>query len=68
MSLFRLALKNISGHGFRSGVVILCALLVAAFALFTTLLMRGAETSLRLALDRLGADIVVVPSGAETKI
>ena len=64
MSLFQLALKNISGNAFRSGVVALCALLVAAFALFTTLLMRGAENSLRLAIDRLGADIVVVPEGS----
>ena len=53
---------------FRSGVVALCAMLVAVFALFTTLLMRGAETSLRLAIDRLGADIVVVPEGAEAKV
>jgi putative ABC transport system permease protein len=68
MNLFQLALKNISGNSFRSGVVSICALLVAAFALTTTLLMRGAETSLRLALDRLGADIVVVPAGSEAKI
>jgi putative ABC transport system permease protein len=68
MSLFQLALKNISGNSFRSGVVSLCALLVAAFALTTTLLMRGAENSLRLAIDRLGADIIVVPSGNQAKI
>ncbi len=68
MNLFQLALKNISGNAFRSWVVAICALLVAAFALFTTLLMRGAETSLRLALDRLGADVVVVPVGAEAKM
>ncbi|OGO66325.1 MAG: hypothetical protein A2030_08885 [Chloroflexi bacterium RBG_19FT_COMBO_50_10] len=68
MNLFQLALKNISGNSFRSGVVSLCALLVAAFALTTTLLMRGAENSLRLAIDRLGADIIVVPAGSEAKI
>jgi len=68
MSIFQLALKNISGNAFRNGVVFLCALLVSAFALFTTLVMRGAETSLRLAIDRLGADIVVVPEGSEAKI
>ncbi len=68
MSLFQLALKNLSGNSFRSGVVALCALLVAAFALTTTLVMRGAESSLRLAIDRLGADIVVVPAGSEAKI
>jgi putative ABC transport system permease protein len=68
MSLFQLALKSISGNAFRNGVVSLCALLISAFALFSTLVMRGAETSLRLAIDRLGADIVVVPQGSEAKI
>jgi putative ABC transport system permease protein len=68
MSAFQLALKNISGNAFRNGVVSLCALLLAAFALFTTLVMRGAEASLRLTIDRLGADIVVVPEGSEAKI
>ncbi|MBI5304761.1 MAG: FtsX-like permease family protein [Chloroflexi bacterium] len=68
MSLFQLAWKNISGNAFRSWVVGICALLVAAFALFTTLVLRGAETSLQLASDRLGADIVVVPLGAEAKM
>lgn len=68
MSLLQLAFKNISGNSFRTGVVAACALLVASFALFTTILMRGAETSLRLAINRLGADIVVVPQGSEAKV
>ena len=68
MSAFQLALKNISGNAFRNGVVSLCALLLAAFALFITLVIRGAESSLRLTIDRLGADIVVVPEGSEAKI
>jgi putative ABC transport system permease protein len=68
MSRLSLALKNLSGSAFRSGVVSACALLVSAFALFTTLVMRGAETSLHLAIDRLGADIIVVPQGAEDRV
>lgn len=68
MTLLQLAWKNISGNGLRSWVVALCALLVAAFALFATLLLRGAATSLELAADRLGADIVVVPEGAQSDI
>jgi len=68
MSLLRLAWKNIAGNGLRSWVVALCALVVAAFALFATLLLRGAATSLELATDRLGADIVVVPEGAQTEM
>ncbi len=65
MNATRLALASIGGHAFRSAAVVLCALLVAGFALFTTLLMRGAGESLQLAIDRLGADIIVVPAGAE---
>jgi putative ABC transport system permease protein len=68
MTLLQLAWKNISGNRLRSWIVALCALLVAAFALFATLFLRGAATSLELAADRLGADIVVVPQGAETEM
>ena len=68
MSMLQLAWKNISGNSLRSWVVVLCALVVAAFALFATLLFRGAATSLELAADRLGADIVVVPQGAQTEM
>lgn len=68
MSLVRLALRNIRGSGFRSWVVALCALVVASLYLSTALIVRGAEDSLRLALARLGADIVVVPQGAEMRV
>jgi putative ABC transport system permease protein len=68
MNLGSLAWKNIHGSAFRSGVVSLCALLVAGFALSATVIIRGAEESLHLAIERLGADIVVVPEGAETKV
>ena len=67
MNLYRLALRNITGSAFRSCLVALCALLVAGFTLSTTLLVCGAETSMRLAMGRLGADIVVVPMGSEAK-
>ena len=68
MNVTQLARKNIAGSAFRSWVVALCALLVAGFALGTTLILRGAESSLRLAIERLGADIVVVPQGTETRV
>lgn len=61
-------LRNIQGSSFRSWVVALCALMVAGLALITTLIIRGAENSLRLAIERLGADIVVVPQGSEIKM
>ncbi len=68
MTLFHLALKDISRNAFRSWAVFLSALLVAGLALGTLLITQGAQQSLELALDRLGADIIVVPKGAETKV
>ncbi len=66
--LYRLATKNIAGSSFRSAVVLLCALVVTGLAVSTLLIVRGAQQSLQLAMDRLGADIIVVPEGAETKV
>jgi putative ABC transport system permease protein len=68
MNLFRLALRNIAGNSFRSFVVLLCALLIAGMGLTTGMILLGAENSLRLAMDRLGADIIVVPEGAADRI
>ena len=68
MTLLHLALKDISRNAFRSWTVFLCALLVSGLALGTLLITRGAQDSLRLALDRLGADIIVVPPDAEAKV
>lgn len=68
MNLARLALKNMAGSAFRSTVVFLCAMVVAGFALATVLLVHGAQQSLQLVLERLGADIVVVPEGAQAEV
>jgi len=48
--------------------VAICAFLVAGFAIAIMLILRGTENSLRLANDRLGADIIVVPVGTTTKV
>ena len=42
--------------------------MVAALSLSILMISRGAEDSLRLAYERMGADIVVVPRGAESKV
>jgi len=68
MHLLQLARRNIAGNAFRSWVVALCACLVAGLALGTALILRGADSSLRLANQRLGADIVVVPEGTVEKV
>ena len=64
MNLFTLTLRNLQDSPFRSWIIFLCALLVSAFAVGATLIIGGAQTSLRLALDRLGADIIAVPAGS----
>jgi putative ABC transport system permease protein len=68
MGIFFLALKNIRGSGFRSLAIFLAVMGVAGFLLATTLIIKGAEYSLDSGLKRLGADILVVPAGAENKV
>lgn len=60
-----LAWKNANGNAFRSFVVFVCAALLAGFAVSATIVIGGAQTSLGLAMERLGADIIVVPVGTE---
>jgi putative ABC transport system permease protein len=64
-TLLLLALRGISGSAFRSWLIGFCALVIAGFALSTVLVMQGARGSLDQTLTRLGADILVVPQGAE---
>lgn len=68
MHLIRLALKNIRGSGFRSIAIFLAVMGVAGFLVATTIIIAGARYSLDSGLKRLGADILVVPEGAEIKI
>lgn len=68
MKLIRLAWSNILDTSFRSWVVFLCAALVAGFAVSGTIVIGGAQESLHRALARLGADILVVPQGVETRV
>jgi putative ABC transport system permease protein len=68
VNLTRLALRNISGSPFRSWAVAICAFLVVSFVLASVMILRGADQSLRLVNDRLGADIIVVPIGTQAKV
>jgi len=63
-----LALRNAAGDPVRSWLIAVCAFAIAAFAVSTAILVRGGQDSLRLAADRLGADVVVVPRGAATEV
>jgi len=68
VTLLRLALRDIARSAFRSWVIAACAFLVAALGLSALLVARGAQASLRLVTERLGADIIVVPSGSEPQV
>ncbi len=63
MSLLRFAWRNIQGDGFRSLAVFSCAAIVASMALIATFVVRGAEAGLHQNLQRMGADILVLPWG-----
>ena len=68
MKLTSLAIKNIRGNGFRSVVIFLAVMGVSGFLLSTSLIIKGEQYSLDSGIKRLGADILVVPAGAETKV
>lgn len=65
MRSMHLAWKNANGNAFRSWVVFISAALMAGFAVAATIVLGGAQQSLSLALERLGADIIVVAAGSE---
>jgi len=64
MSLFRFALNNIKSRPFRSGLAFIFVALVVIAAFWTTLVLQtirgNLESSLQ-AMERMAADIVVVP-------
>jgi putative ABC transport system permease protein len=63
VSLLRFAWRNILGDGFRSLAVFSCAAIVASMALIATVVVRGAQAGLQQNLQRMGADILVLPWG-----
>ena len=68
MNVARLIYRNVTRNGFRSGVVFSCALLLAALPFGVTFITEGGRASLQVVLGRLGADLLIVPEGAEIKV
>jgi len=68
VKLVRLAFKNIAGSGFRNIAIFLCVMGIAGFLLSTTLIIKGFQNSLESGINRLGADIIVVPQGTEERV
>lgn len=61
MTLFHLVLRGLKGRRFSSLLIGLFILVLTGFLLGTTVILRGMEESLRTGMERLGADIVVIP-------
>ena len=68
MGLIGLALKNIRGNIFRSTAIFSAVLAISGLLLVVTLIIAGAQNSLNSGLQRLGADIIVVPAGTESQV
>ena len=68
MNQARLIYRNVTQNGFRSGVVFCAALLLAAVPFGVTFIAEGGRASLQVVLGRLGADLLIVPEGAEIKV
>ncbi|PKQ30236.1 MAG: hypothetical protein CVT60_01150 [Actinobacteria bacterium HGW-Actinobacteria-10] len=68
MTLTQFALKDISRNEFRSWMVFTSSTLVAGLVLAASLLLYGTSESLLRTRDRLGADILVVPEGSESRV
>ena len=68
MNAARLIYRNLTRNGFRSGVVFCSALLLAALPFSVTFITEGGRASLQVVLGRLGADLLIVPEGAEIKV
>lgn len=68
MDVLKLALRNVRGNPVKSVTVFLSVFGLAAFFVATTLIVRGAQDSLSKGVERLGADLLVVPEGAESKL
>jgi len=59
-----LALRGIKGRLFRSLLIGFFILVLTGFLLTTTVILWGMEESLRTGMERLGADIIVIPYDA----
>ena len=61
MNIWRLVSQNIRGRRLRSGLISVFIMLLAGLMLSSTLVLRGMESGLRAGMERLGADIILVP-------
>ncbi|MFH1328584.1 MAG: multidrug ABC transporter substrate-binding protein, partial [Candidatus Bathyarchaeota archaeon] len=67
IGLFYLIRRDISRRAFRTVITIICVGVMAATLFLGSILMTGVNNSLTTGVNRLGADLVVVPEGAGVK-
>lgn len=63
MSFTRLLIRNITQNAFRSGIILFSALLISTMTLFAFFVVRGAQAATQSSLEKLGADLIVIPWG-----
>jgi putative ABC transport system permease protein len=61
MTLLYLVLQGLKGRQFRNLLIVFFILVLTGFLLATTVILRGVEKSLRSGIEKLGADIIVIP-------
>jgi len=61
MNLLRLVSRSITGRKLRSALIVLFITLLAGLMLSSTLVLRGMMSGLQTGMERLGADIIMVP-------
>jgi putative ABC transport system permease protein len=66
LEVVKLAWKNILAERFRSLAVLICAALMAGLAIGATFIVKGAEASMHVNLQKMGADILILPWGTIT--
>lgn len=65
LDLNALAAQNLRRKPYRAAAIALCVAVATGSLFATTVVMRAVQTSLAVGRARLGADVVVVPAGAE---
>lgn len=68
MTIFGLAWRNIRGNAQRSATVFLCVMGVAMFFVSTAAVIVGTRTSIDRGIQRLGADLLIVPEEAQSRV
>jgi putative ABC transport system permease protein len=61
MTLLYLVLQGLKERQFRSLLIVFFILVLTGFLLATTVILRGVQKSLRSGMEKLGADIIVIP-------